>query len=164
VNDGDNFREVGRKNPSPGVHVYLDRPTIAFLTVHTWHREPWLANKVAHSALLESWREATAWIVGEYILMPDHLHLFCAPQSLDFTIEQWIKYWKSLFRKKHGQAEWNWQSLGWHHRLREDEDYAAKWAYVRANPIRKGLVARTEDWPYWGRLHVLPWTGPIQPT
>ena len=121
------FQEVGRKNPAPGVHIQLDGPNIVFLTVSTRHREPWLANDVAHSLLCEVWREATTRIVGHYILMPDHLHLFCAPRDLHFTIEDWIACWKSQFRKRHGHAEWRWQSRGWLHRLREDEDYSEKW-------------------------------------
>ena len=43
------------------------------------------------------------------------------------------------------------QDGGWHHRLRDGENYAVKWRYVRENPIRHGLVERIEDWPYFGR-------------
>ncbi len=141
----------------------MGHPTIVFLTVHTENREPWLANELAHSSLREAWEKASAWIVGEYILMPDHLHLFCAPRGTACPIERWMQYWKVLFRKTHGRAEWRWQSRGWHHRLRRDENYPAKWAYMRANPVRKGLVSQVEEWPYWGRLHGLPWVGPVTP-
>ena len=50
-----------------------------------------------------------------------------------------------------------WQRKGWDSRLRRSESYAEKWAYVRENPVRRGLVNRPEDWPYQGRLNVLPW-------
>jgi hypothetical protein len=33
-----------------------------------------------------------------------------------------------------------------------------KWSYVRENPVRAGLVARAEDWPYQGELNVLDWS------
>jgi putative transposase len=32
--------------------------------------------------------EATAWYVGHYLIMPDHLHFFCAPRDLHFGIDQ----------------------------------------------------------------------------
>ena len=32
--------------------------------------------------------------------MPDHLHLFCAPRDLNFTLDAWVTYWKSQFKKK----------------------------------------------------------------
>jgi hypothetical protein len=38
------------------------------------------------------------------------------------------------------------------HVLRNDESYAQKWEYVFQNPVRGGLVARAEDWPYAGEI------------
>ena len=40
------------------------------------------------------------WLVGFYLLMPDHLHLFCAPRDLTFTLDAWVTYWKTQFKKK----------------------------------------------------------------
>jgi REP-associated tyrosine transposase len=151
------FSEPGRENPSPGVHIQLGRPNFVLLTVNAEHREPWLANALVQKLLHQTWQEATAWLASDYLIMPNHLHLFCAPRDLAFTIEQWITYWKREFRRKHGHGEWRFQSRGWHHRLREDEDYSAKWLYVQENPLRKNLVARIEDWPYKGRVHDVRW-------
>ena len=151
------FSEPGRKNPSPGVQIQLGRPNFVLLTINTEHREPWLADTTVQLLLHQTWQEATAWLVGDYLIMPDHLHLFCAPRDLAFTIEQWITYWKREFRRNHGRAEWRFQSRGWHHRLREDEDYSDKWLYVQENPLRKNLVTRIEDWPYKGRVHDIRW-------
>jgi putative transposase len=154
---------VGRKNPATGVHVYFNQPTIVLLSVNTRDREPWLANDLVHSTLSAVWRKATVWIVGEYVLMPDHLHLFCAPRDPFFSIESWIAYWKSRFSRAYARPECKWQSRGWHRRLRHEESYSEKWRYVWENPVRKGLVTRPQDWPYWGRIHVLPWHGPVLP-
>jgi len=149
--------EEGRSNPSPGVHLQSGQSNIVFLTVTTEHREPWLANAEAHRLLRETWLAARAWLVGDYLIMPDHVHLFCEPREPGFEIEQWITYWKREFRRRHGRPEWKFQSRGWHHRLRQDEDYSAKWRYVQENPIRKGLVSRIEDWPYKGCVHEIRW-------
>jgi putative transposase len=174
-----------RQNPSSGVHVQLSQSNIVLLTITTEKREPWLANETAHQLLCQTWSEATAWLVGDYLLMPDHLHLFCAPRDLKFTIETWMTYWKrefSLKRKRlagtlappissaaDGGArlptsrlilpDWKFQSRGWHHRLRDGENYSEKWIYVQENPIRKGLVKRIEDWPFKGKVFDLVWTG-----
>ena len=45
----------------------------------------------------------------------------------------------------------------WDRQLRSGESYAQKWQYVRNNPVRKGLVANADDWPYQGQLNVLEW-------
>jgi len=149
--------EVGRSNPATGVCIHLDRPNFVLLTVTTENRTPWLSNPVAHHFLRETWLVATAWLVGNYILMPDHLHAFCAPRDLSYTIEQWITFWKRDFRRRHGREDWHFQSRGWHHRLRQGEEYSTKWLYVQENPIRKGLARQVEEWPFRGAIHQITW-------
>jgi len=146
-----------RQHPSPGVQVQDGGPTIVFLTVHTAARGRWLARDDNHQWIREAWQEADAWIIGHYMLMPDHLHLFCAPIRLEFSLERWITFWKSRFTKRHHQSAWKWQSLGWHHRMRTAESYAEKLHYVFQNPVRAGLVSKPEDWPFQGKLYDLIW-------
>jgi putative transposase len=145
----------GRKYPAAGVHLQPDRPNIVFLTVTTEKRKAWLANETGHQLLRQVWLEATAWLVGDYLLMPDHLHCFCAPRDPTITIEQWITFWKREFRRDHGRQDWRFQSRGWHHRLRNDENYVEKWNYVQLNPVRRGLVKCPGEWPYQGRIHAI---------
>jgi hypothetical protein len=135
---------VGRKNPATGVHIQLGRPNLVLLTVTTENRIPWLANPDAHRLLRETWVAATAWLVGDYLLMQDHLHLFCAPRDLSFTIEQWIAFWKRDFRRRHGRDAWCFQLRGWYHRLRKDESYSAKWLYVQENRFEKDWQNRSQ--------------------
>jgi putative transposase len=155
-----------RQNPSPGVHKQLGQSNIVLLTINPEKRETWLANERTHQLLRQTWLEATAWLVGDYLLMPDHLHLFCAPRDLHFTIETWISYWKREIGLKQKRLagtlappKWKFQSRGWHHRLRDGENYSEKWIYVQENPVRKGLVKRIEDWPFKGRVFDLIWSG-----
>lgn len=116
-----------------------------------------MAQKQVQRSLEGIWRQADVWLVGEYLLMPDHLHLFCAPRDLKITLEAWVKYWKSQFRRTHLSEPWDWQRDFWDTRMRSSEHYSEKWLYVQENPVRKGLVQRMEDWPYKGRVHELRW-------
>ena len=109
----------GRKKPAGGVKVLLWQPTIVLLSVCAKDRKPWIAQRAVQESLEEIWRKADAWLVGSYLLMPDHLHLFCAPRDLHFTIEQWLTFWKREFSRKHLTENWAWQRNGFHHRLRE---------------------------------------------
>jgi hypothetical protein len=34
------------------------------------------------------------------------------------------------------------------HLLRSDESLSEKWAYLRQNPVRAGLVVNADGWPY----------------
>jgi putative transposase len=164
-----------RHNPAPGVHNNLGQSNIVLLTITTEKRNPWLANETAHQFLHQTWSEAKAWLVGDYLLMPDHLHLFCAPRDLHFTIETWISYWKREFSLKLKRlaennaggasvlasrfSQWKFQSRGWHHRLRDGENYSEKWLYVQENPLRKNLCKQVDDWRFKGKVFDLIWTG-----
>ena len=150
-------RDPGRHPPAHGVRIALGEPNLVFLTICTHGRRPWLTQPAARADLEAVWREADTWLVGHYMLMPDHLHLFCAPHDLRFTLERWVSYWKSRFRRRHLTEPWEWQRDFWDTRLRREESYEAKWRYVQENPVRAGLVTRPEDWPHQGTLNVLRW-------
>jgi len=146
-----------RHKPASGVFVHPTQPTIVLLNVCTHQRHPWLAQPVVHESLKRVWEEALAWLVGRYVLMPDHLHLFCAPGVQPVSLDRWVSYWKRLFSLRADNPTWRWQVKHWDTRLRSSESYEQKWQYVLSNPVRKGLVARVEDWPYQGELNLLRW-------
>jgi putative transposase len=146
-----------RCHPVHGVHMTTGRPTIVLLTVCTRGRARWLANEQNHALLRRVWTAATAWLVGQYVVMPDHLHLFAAPGSPELDLDAWVKYWKSQFTRANGERGERWQTDHWDARLRNNEWYATKWEYVVQNPVRHGLVTRAEDWPFQGRIFDLEW-------
>jgi hypothetical protein len=41
------------------------------------------------------------------------------------------------------------------HFLRSSVSYSQKWSYVRDNPVRAGLVATANDWPWQGAIEDL---------
>ena len=146
-----------RKTIPHDVQIHAGEPTIVFVTVCTRARARWLATEENHTLLRSVWAESRAWLVGRYTILPDHLHLFAAPGEMEFPLENWVQYWKTLFTRAHGVTEHRWQPRCWDTRLRAGESYEQKWEYVRSNPVRHGLVASANDWPYQGELNVLPW-------
>jgi putative transposase len=146
-----------RKHPASGV-VYIEgKPTIIFDTICTKDRLPWLACEEVHRLLREVWLAASAWVVGRYVIMPDHIHLFAAATVTEIEYCNWVTYWKSQFSKRHQNAKHRWQTDDWDTRMRTSQQYEDKWEYVRWNPYRHKLVARPEDWPYQGTLHDVRW-------
>ena len=154
---GQEFPHHERRRPTHGVWTPRSAPTIVFVTACTKGRVPWLADPQVHELLLACWAAADAWLVGGYVLMPDHLHLFAAPADDEISLERWMRYWKSQFTKQHGVPEHCWQRSHWDRRLRSNENYAGKCRYVLDNPLRRGLVARRDDWPFAGTLNELTW-------
>lgn len=146
-----------RKRPPHGVLTMPNRPIIVFVTACAKDRIPWLACEKVHSLLRTLWADKSAWCVGRYVLMPDHLHLLASPATHEFSLEKWMRFWKAQFSRRHGNPSHCWQYSHWDRRLRSEESYEEKWEYVRNNPVRKGLVANAEQWPYQGEIHELEW-------
>jgi REP element-mobilizing transposase RayT len=136
------------------------RPIIVFLTVCTRNRRRIMANQEIAHLLISLWQRTGEWLVGRYVIMPDHVHLFCAPRHLDpRPLKHWVQFWKNgVTREWPGKEDKPiWQREFWDRQLREGEKYEEKWEYVRCNPCRQGLVERPEDWPYQGELNILEW-------
>ena len=146
-----------RSRPAHGVYHRVNRPTIVFLTVCTKNRQRYLDCEPVRQLLCGSWAGADAWLVGRYVIMPDHIHLFAAPNGRGIPFDNWVRYWKSQFTKRCQLPQHQWHSDHWDRTLRDSESYEEKWSYVRENPVRHGLVKAADDWPFQGELNSLPW-------
>jgi len=127
------------------------------VTVCTRGRQPRLATDEVHEQLRAAWVGATGWRAGRYVILPDHLHIFAAPRDVSVRLDAWVRYWKTSFRRRLPDRSFAWQRSHWDRRIRSLEGYEGKWHYVRLNPVRAGLVARPEDWPYAGEIETLWW-------
>ena len=150
-------RQPKRKWPAHGVHVPSLGPAIVYVTCCANNREPWMANPAVHKAMHEVWSSANAWLVGRYVIMPDHVHLFAAKGDSEVELEAWTRYWKRLVTQTLGAGPGKWQDSQWDTRMRSPESYREKLDYVLMNPVRKGLVQQPEEWPYSGEVHALDW-------
>jgi putative transposase len=74
-----------------------NRPNIIYLTVCTWNRQPRLAKRAMYDLLVETWQAADTWLVGHFVILPNHVHLFCAPAEVVHPpLTTWVSYWKRL--------------------------------------------------------------------
>ncbi len=138
-----------------------NRSNIVFVTICSKNRKSIFACEDVHSLMSESWQTAGHWLVGKYVIMPDHVHFFCAPGIVEYpSLKQWVKFWKTLVSRKWPRLEEQpvWQDNFWDTQLRCGDNYSAKWEYVRNNPVRTGLVDKPADWPFAGELNTLRWT------
>jgi putative transposase len=158
----------GRKMPKSTPYKHLAHVSswkaepLVFMTVTTAERKRLLDNSTAHDTLRGIWERSArmnGWFVGDYVLMPDHVHIFVRNAREADPMTRWVQMWKSVsgrvFIKTFGTAAPVWQEEYFDRFLRTDESYAEKWAYVEMNPVRAGLVSCTRGWPYRGRIHDL---------
>jgi putative transposase len=145
--------------------VFSDSPTpVFFLTICTHRRRPYLRDSKVADIVVDALGRAESrydWRVGRYVVMPDHVHFFCAPMTEQTrSLSRFIGYWKraSAARiRRRCLTCFRWQAEFFDHVLRSHESYAQKWDYVRANPVRAGLVEHPEEWPFQGQVSPLHW-------
>jgi putative transposase len=139
--------------------VYSEHP-VYFVTACTHERRELLARESVLRAVLEYGEggpERGAWL-GSFVLMPDHLHAFVALDAELCRLSSWMSGLKAAVSRvltSEGVDGPYWQKGFFDHVLRGSESASEKWAYVRNNPVRAGLVRQAEDWPYWGQVHLL---------
>jgi len=133
----------------PRVPVLLpnDHTVVYFITWCVAGRKAVLDSPLVWQAFQRATNRLSDWVTLAAVLMPDHLHVLAAPRDRAFSpgaysaaIKRWMRADLS--------PPWSWQRGCFDRLLRSNESAAGKWHYVRENPVRAGLVARWEDWPY----------------
>lgn len=143
----------------PHLRPFANQP-IVFLTVVTLNRRRCLDNAPAFEVLAEIWRRSAkidGWHVGDFLLMPDHVHLFVRATHNARPMAQWVGGWKSISTRRLKLGSPLWHRDYFDRFLRSADDYSEKWEYVANNPVRQSLCARPSDWPWRERLHDLRW-------
>jgi REP-associated tyrosine transposase len=143
------------------VPSFRDNP-IVFLTTCTYQRRKILASSKCDKILGEIWQRSAdhdGWWVGNYILMPDHVHLFARPEISARRMAEWVQMWKSVSSRRIAAVlsmkPSIWQPEYFDRYLRSSENYSEKWHYVEQNAVRAGLVEIAEAWPYRGTINNL---------
>lgn len=76
--------------------------------------------------------------------MPDHLHaLISFPQNerMSAVIGDWKRY-------QQRETRILWQEGYFDHRIRSESEFDEKAAYIRLNPVVKGLCDEAKQWPW----------------
>jgi REP element-mobilizing transposase RayT len=139
--------------------LYTQTP-VYFVTACIDGRRALLDNEGVHEVFCRYSREAEnhGVLVGRYVLMPDHVHLFAGFRPTSPNLSEWVKGLKAVVARHLISRQVSppyWQERFFDHVLRSEESHSQKWLYVRDNPVRAGLVAHWADWPYQGEIHQL---------
>lgn len=125
-----------------------------FVTTKTWQNRAIF--QVPENALiviecLLRHRDEGAYLLHEFVVMPNHLHLILAPTA-ETTLEKAMMLIKGGsshdIHRQRGIRIQLWVS-GFHEAsIRDHDDYVSKSAYIRNNPVEAHLVNEPEDWPH----------------
>lgn len=98
--------------------------------------------------------------IDAWVVLPDHTHCIWTLPEGDTDFSSRWRIIKAGFSKALPPGELRsasrtdkgergiWQRRFWEHTIRNDQDYAAHVDYVHFNPIKHGLVAEVQNWPY----------------
>ncbi len=128
-----------------------------FVTFSCYRRQPLLGIAKAYrifEAELETVRQRYHLVVAGYVLMPEHVHLLVGePQHSSLSVAlQVLKQQTSCTLKRQGEAQF-WQRRYYDFNVWSDEKRIEKLRYMHQNPVKRGLVAKPEDWRWSSFRH-----------
>jgi REP element-mobilizing transposase RayT len=86
-----------------------------------------------------------------YVVMPDHLHLMVelgGNGELAEVMRSFSRFTARNLNRLQGRSGAVWQKGFYDHQLRDDEARDRHLRYLAENPVRKGYVARWQEWPW----------------
>jgi putative transposase len=92
----------------------------------------------------------TAYLLHEFVIMPDHFHALITPQT---SLEKAVQFIKGGFsyraKKELGSNMEVWQKGFQDHRIRDANDWAAVHvSYIHNNPVKERFCERPDEFPY----------------
>jgi len=125
-----------------------------FLTFSCYRRRPYLSAPVAMELFedaLERVRRRYQFVVAGYVVMPEHVHLLLNEprRALLSKAIQAVKLSVAL----RSQERPFWQAHYYDFNVSGHEKYLEKLRYIHRNPVRRGLVAKPEDWKWSSFRH-----------
>ena len=121
------------------------------ITSSTWGRRSLFSRERWAQLLIDTLYHyrGTAYLLHEFVIMPDHIHVILSPKT---RLEKAVQFIKGGFsyrvKKELGSNLEVWQKGFSDHRIRDASDYRLHQIYVQRNPIRKGLCERVDQYPY----------------
>jgi putative transposase len=166
--------DLPRRQKYKTCHRYNTPGDAHVLTFNCFHGEAFLSKDRTRLWLIDSLcraRERLSLDIWAYVIMPEHCHLLVFPRTPAYSISRILEAIKlpvtrraksflqqtapeSLHRMRDeqpgGQVAYRfWQRGGGHDRnLFEPKAVHSQIEYLHNNPVRRGLVARPEDWPW----------------
>jgi REP element-mobilizing transposase RayT len=132
--------------------VYVNHRLPLFVTIH-YHLRGNLDDRSGSILVATLAERAARWrlAVHAYCLMPTHMHIVCSLLNEQGDFLTFVKRFKaecSRRLRRAGFPAFRWQRSYWDRFSRSPEEVRTRILYTLANPVRKGLCTKWEDWPW----------------
>jgi putative transposase len=139
-----------------GLKRFQKAESLHFITFSCFHRLPLLSGpepKRTVEEILEQTRQRHEARIYAYVLMPEHVHLLIS-EPPHILLAQFLKSFKqAASRKLKGERERFWQDRYFDRNIRGEEGRSEVIQYIHRNPVKRGLAARPEDYPWSSYKH-----------
>lgn len=125
-----------------------------FLTFSCYQRRDYLSTAVAMDLFedaLERVRSRYLLVVAGYVVMPEHVHLLVNEPGRAL-LSRAIQALKLSVSMRSRQRPF-WQAHYYDFNVSTHEKFVEKLRYIHRNPVRRGLVAKPEDWKWSSYRH-----------
>jgi len=136
---------------------YQQNEDFHFITFSCYHRQDKLQQPSARDVFecsLEQTRLRYGFCVAGYVVMPEHVHLLVSEPGTG-TLATALQALKQSVSRKLAlrQSEPFWQARYYDFNVFSEQKRVEKLRYMHRNPVKRGLVARPEDWPWSSFRH-----------
>jgi putative transposase len=154
-----------------GLHRYFHTGDLHFITFSCYRRQPLLVAASARECFENELERVRRWysfgVIG-YVVMPEHVHLLISePDRKNVAVV--IQILKQVVSRRMGAGRF-WQVRYYDFLVRTPHKRVEKLRYMHRNPVKRGLVAKAEDWQWSSFIHYStgvagpveiesPWTG-----
>jgi REP element-mobilizing transposase RayT len=112
-----------------------------------------LRDSICAALVVDAWRhfDGRRYRLHAWVLMPNHVHVVLTVfvgSPLSALMQAQKSFTAHRIRRNLGGAGSVWHPDYWDRFIRDDAHFVAAVEYVEDNPVRAGLVARREDWPW----------------
>ena len=128
-----------------------------FLTFSCYHRFALLAEMEMQDAFLlalDQTRRRFQMRIYGFVVMPEHVHLLVS-EPVDGMLSRAVQMLKSEIsiqarragKRAAGELPF-WQTRYFDHNVRNYEGFVTQLRYIHRNPVKRGLCALPQDWPW----------------
>ena len=139
-----------------GLKRYQQTRQSPFVTFCCYHRRPLLladaSKRIFEAALERVWRSFQLRVYG-YVVMPEHVHLLVSEPGRQTLADALKSLKQGVSRRLLGDGRHFWQKRYYDFNIRNHPQFLEKLHYIHGTPVKRGLVARAEDWEWSSFRH-----------
>jgi REP element-mobilizing transposase RayT len=139
-----------KKELKPGKSFHFaDRALDAGTSGPLWLKEPRVAQCIVE-ALHRGAEALGLFELHSFVVMANHVHVLLTPKAPLARITRGLKRHTAATANQilHRSGQRFWQEESFDHWVRDESEFYRIKDYIEQNPVKAGLVAKAEEWPW----------------